>query len=93
MRGCGDLIDDYEGIGGYEEYRDDLRLLYFVELDLASGALRALRMVPMRSVQLRLPRAGPSDAGWLRDTLNRISRPFGSRVELDPDDTLVLRPT
>jgi poly-gamma-glutamate synthesis protein (capsule biosynthesis protein) len=27
LYGCGDLIDDYEGISGYEHYRDDLRLL------------------------------------------------------------------
>ena len=27
LYGCGDCIDDYEGITGYEEYRDDLRLL------------------------------------------------------------------
>src|SRR5262249_46311794 len=25
LYGCGDVIDDYEGIGGYERYRDDLR--------------------------------------------------------------------
>jgi hypothetical protein len=29
LYGCGGFIDDYEGISGYEEYRDDLRLLYF----------------------------------------------------------------
>jgi poly-gamma-glutamate capsule biosynthesis protein CapA/YwtB (metallophosphatase superfamily) len=92
LYGCGDLINDYEGISGYQEYRDDLRLLYFADLDLGTGALRTLRMVPVRSVQLRLRRAGPSDSNWLCDTLNRISGPFGSRVELDPDDTLVLQP-
>jgi poly-gamma-glutamate capsule biosynthesis protein CapA/YwtB (metallophosphatase superfamily) len=26
LYGCGDFIDDYEGIAGYQEYRDDLRL-------------------------------------------------------------------
>src|SRR5262249_32251566 len=29
LYGCGDLINDYEGIGGHDLYRDDLRLLYF----------------------------------------------------------------
>ena len=28
LYGCGDCIDDYEGISGHEEFRDDLRLLY-----------------------------------------------------------------
>ena len=33
LYGCGDLINDYEGIGGHERFRDDLRLLYLVTLD------------------------------------------------------------
>src|SRR6187399_3323061 len=28
LYGCGDFINDYEGIRGYEAYRDELRLLY-----------------------------------------------------------------
>ena len=26
LYGCGDLINDYEGIGGYERFHDELRL-------------------------------------------------------------------
>ena len=29
LYGCGDFIDDYEGIRGYEQFRDDLVLMYF----------------------------------------------------------------
>jgi hypothetical protein len=29
LYGCGDCIDDYEGITGHQAYRDDLLLLYF----------------------------------------------------------------
>src|SRR5439155_18655835 len=39
LYGCGDLLNDYEGIRGHEEYRDDLALLYFVELDTATRRL------------------------------------------------------
>ena len=42
LYGCGDLIDDYEGIRGHEEYRIELALLYLVTLDRASGELVAL---------------------------------------------------
>ncbi|HEY8474902.1 MAG TPA: CapA family protein, partial [Natronosporangium sp.] len=55
--GCGDFIDDYEGIGTPEHYRDDLRLLYFPTLERATGALLRLRMVPMQARQLRLRHA------------------------------------
>lgn len=37
LYGCGDFINDYEGIGGYESFRGDLRLMYFVDLDAADG--------------------------------------------------------
>ena len=29
LYGCGDFIDDYEGIRGYEKFRNDLVLMYF----------------------------------------------------------------
>jgi len=34
--GCGDFINDYEGIGGNEKYRSDLSLMYF---ELGGGTL------------------------------------------------------
>jgi poly-gamma-glutamate synthesis protein (capsule biosynthesis protein) len=90
--GCGDLINDYEGIGGHEEYRDDLRLLYFVTVDPDDGRFHDVRIVPMRSRRMRLERATMEDSRWTRDVLSRISRAYGSRVELNPDGTLTVRP-
>ncbi|MBR8638312.1 CapA family protein [Streptomyces tuirus] len=49
LYGCGDFVDDYEGIPGYEDYRDDLRLAFLVSLDADSGRLAGLRMVPLRA--------------------------------------------
>ena len=92
LYGCGDFIDDYEGITGYEEYRDDLRLAYFASLRRGTGDLAELRMVPMQARKMRLWPAGARDRRWLAATIGRISRPFGTRVELAPDGALVLRP-
>jgi poly-gamma-glutamate capsule biosynthesis protein CapA/YwtB (metallophosphatase superfamily) len=91
LYGCGDCINDYEGISGYEEFRDELRLLYFASLMPGAGALQALRMVPMRARKMRLQRAGAADGRWLAATLSRISRGFGSQIEQQPDGTLLLR--
>lgn len=91
LYGCGDLVNDYEGITGYEEFRDDLRLLYFVSVDPDTGALAGLRMVPMQARQMRLRHAPRQDAGWLRGVLGKVSRHFGSRVDLDAGGALVLR--
>jgi poly-gamma-glutamate synthesis protein (capsule biosynthesis protein) len=92
LYGCGDCINDYEGITGYEEYRDDLRLLYFASLQPGTGELAALRMAPMQASKLRLHRAPLAGAEWLRTVLERASRRFGSRVDPQPDGLLALRP-
>jgi len=91
LYGCGDAIDDYEGIRGYEEYRDDLRLLYFASLEADKGRLVGLRMAPMRARQMRLHHACNADAELLRSVLNRVSRRFGSRIDLADDGMLRLR--
>lgn len=84
LYGCGDLVDDYEGITGYEEYRDDLRLLYFAALEPDTGRLASLRMAPVRARQLRLEHASDAERDWLRATLDRVSRGFGVRVVAGP---------
>ena len=53
LYGCGDVIDDYEGIGGHESYRPDLRLLYLISIDPGRGELAALRMLPLRVRRMR----------------------------------------
>lgn len=91
LYGCGDFIDDYEGITGHEQYRDDLRLLYFVSVDPGSGELAEAWMVPVQTRQLRLRHASAEDSRYLREVLDRVSHGFGVRVDAGPDGTLVLR--
>ncbi|ABD11850.1 putative enzyme of poly-gamma-glutamate biosynthesis (capsule formation) [Frankia casuarinae] len=95
LYGCGDFINDYEGITGYEMYRDDLRLAYFVSagvsVDPPGATLTGLRMVPLQTRRMRLWRAAPEDAGWLRGVLTRISRGFGTRFDLNAPGVLSLR--
>lgn len=92
MYGCGDLVDDYEGIGGYETFRDDLRVLYLVSLDPATGRLAQARLVPLQARRMRLEHASRADAGWLRAELDAHSREFATRVEPGPGGTLRVRP-
>jgi poly-gamma-glutamate synthesis protein (capsule biosynthesis protein) len=90
LYGCGDFINDYEGIEGYEQYRGDLALMYFATLS-ATGELTALEMTPMQIRRMRLNRASTADAEWMRDTLNRAGRALRTRVELTPRGALDLR--
>ena len=91
LYGCGDFINDYEGIRGHEEYRSDLALMYFATLDPVSGELSQLRLVPMQIRKMQLKRATPADARWLGETLTWASAGFGSRVESAGDGSLLLR--
>ncbi|NKX54609.1 CapA family protein [Arthrobacter mobilis] len=91
LYGCGDLVNDYEGISGYEQYRDDLRLLYLLTIDARTHELRGLRMVPLQARRLRLERAGAADAGWLHRILEDAAGGFGTRLEAAADGSLSVR--
>ena len=90
LYGCGDLINDYEGIKGYEEFRDDLCALYFADVNEVDGVLASLTIVPFRIHRFRLQRARLNDARWLQSTLNSVSTGFKTPLSLNPDGTLGL---
>ncbi|MGW0707400.1 CapA family protein [Streptomyces sp. NPDC002643] len=90
LHGCGDFIDDYEGIPGYEKYRDDLRIAYYVTVATDTGRLTGLRMVALRARRMRLEPAPDEDRAWLRATLDRIGE--GTHITLEPDGTLSATP-
>ena len=92
LYGCGDFLNDYEGISGYEEFRDELALMYLPAVDRFTGRLIDLRLAPMRLRHFRLNRASREEAEWLRDTINRESGAFDFRVELRENAHLELRP-
>lgn len=90
LYGCGDLLNDYEGIEGHESYRPDLALMYFPSFAAATGALERFRLTPTRIRRFRVNRALEEDARWLLETLNREGRPFGTRVKRQADETFAL---
>ena len=91
LYGCGDLINDYEGITGHEDWRGDLGAMYFATIAPQDGSLVGLRIVPMRMRKLQLTRPGKSDEQLLADILTRISRPFGTGFEWHDTGTIVLK--
>jgi poly-gamma-glutamate capsule biosynthesis protein CapA/YwtB (metallophosphatase superfamily) len=91
LYGCGDFLNDYEGISGHESYRGDLGLMYFAKVDAGTGKLLALDMTPTQIRRFRVTRAPVSDAKWLAGILNREGAPVGTGVELTTDNLLRLR--
>lgn len=72
LYGCGDFLNDYEGISGHEEYRDDLTLMYFLDFDATSLQFKNLILVPMQIINFRLHRVSKKDCEWLLQTLNQF---------------------
>lgn len=90
LYGCGDLLNDYEGIGGYESFRSELALMYFPMLDAGSGDLVSLTMVPTRVHRFRIEKASAEESAWLAGTMDRECRKLGSRVNRGPQGRLAL---
>jgi poly-gamma-glutamate synthesis protein (capsule biosynthesis protein) len=91
LYGCGDLINDYEGISGYESYRGDLGFMYFPTLDGDTGRLLRLELVATQMHRFRLCSASSSDTRWLCSTLDREGHRFGTWAESGADQRTWLR--
>jgi poly-gamma-glutamate capsule biosynthesis protein CapA/YwtB (metallophosphatase superfamily) len=91
LYGCGDFVNDYEGISGYEEFHSELAVMYLLQFDTISGRLVDLRLTTFKISRFRLHRASREEVTWLCDTLDRESARFGTRLSLNDDNSLSVR--
>ncbi|HKL76878.1 MAG TPA: CapA family protein, partial [Gammaproteobacteria bacterium] len=91
LYGCGDFLNDYEGIGGEAAYRPELTLMYFPELAAGSGRLTGLALRPMRVRRFRLQDADEGEARWLLERMNREGEGLGTAFTRAPDGTFHLQ--
>lgn len=90
LYGCGDFLSDYEGIQGYEDYRDDLALMYFADIDPASRDVAATEIVLLQIRKFSLVHPSSPDIDWVRQALNRESGEFGTSVAVISPGRLAL---
>jgi poly-gamma-glutamate capsule biosynthesis protein CapA/YwtB (metallophosphatase superfamily) len=90
LYGCGDFLNDYEGIQGYEDYRGDLALMYFADIEPASRDLAAAEIVALQIHKFSLVRPSGPDIDWVRQTLDRESREFATSVAVISPGRLAL---
>lgn len=83
LYGCGDLINDYEGISRAGPGRSDLVCLYAVTLE-SNGKLRDLKVLPFRLHRFRLRQVEPNERARLADFINRRSQPLGTQLSNRP---------
>jgi poly-gamma-glutamate capsule biosynthesis protein CapA/YwtB (metallophosphatase superfamily) len=91
LHGCGDFLNDYEGIGGHEDFRGDLGLMYLLSMQPTTGELMELRMIPTQVKRFRVNRASQRDRMWLRDRLDRECQKLGTRIELVDQNAFSLK--
>jgi poly-gamma-glutamate synthesis protein (capsule biosynthesis protein) len=77
--GCGDLINDYEGISGYEEFRNDLALMYIVEF-ASDGNLKECKLFPMRIQHFSLKAAGEPGCKWFENIYRGSAKIRGADI-------------
>jgi poly-gamma-glutamate capsule biosynthesis protein CapA/YwtB (metallophosphatase superfamily) len=80
FHGCGDFLNDYEGLNRHGEVRGDVVLMYLPTFDLETGTLVECEMVPFGIRRMRLTHTSPGDRAWLRNALNRECGRFGHSV-------------
>jgi poly-gamma-glutamate synthesis protein (capsule biosynthesis protein) len=90
LYGCGDFLNDYEGIGGHDGHRPELTLMYFPTFG-PGGDLEGLRLVPLRVRRFRLERCAEEETAWVRQTLDREGRALGTAVSPAGDGSFSLR--
>jgi poly-gamma-glutamate capsule biosynthesis protein CapA/YwtB (metallophosphatase superfamily) len=90
LYGCGDFLNDYEGIAGYESFRGDLGLMYLADMDPWAGRLLDLRMIATQMRHFRVNRASEVDSKWLEDLLNREGKRLGTQVKRITENILML---
>lgn len=78
LYGCGDLINDYEGIGPRGDLRSDVSCLYFASVDRERGTLQKLHIVPMQMFRFRLVHADAQARRWVQDLMNQGGQPLGT---------------
>lgn len=80
--GCGDLINDYEGITSHKEFNSNLCLMYFLEFDTAILKLQQLELIPLERKKFKLNYANDKDCQWLLKALQKQSAPFDTHFKL-----------
>jgi len=90
LYGAGDLLNDYEGIGGHEDYPIGMALGHFVDIGRDRSDVPVCRMRPYRIRRFRLEHADMTEARRLGDIMIRESAVFGTTARQGADGDITL---
>jgi len=86
LYGCGDLLTDYEGIGGHEEFRSELGAWYDVGVG-PGGVVEDLRIIPTKVHRFQLTTPAPEEIVWMNQRFREQSTPLG--IDVMPGDDFI----
>lgn len=69
LYGCGDFINDYEGISGYESFRGDLVLMYFLDFNRKTLEFEKMNLIPLKIRSFSLHQTTEEERAWLLSRL------------------------
>lgn len=85
LYGCGDLINDYEGISFRERFDPSAVCLYFAHLSAETGALQQLEIVPMQLRRLQLVKPDAAACESLHALFDNAGRQLGTGITAQAD--------
>jgi len=91
LYGCGDLINDYEGITAMGRLDPSAVCLYFVQLSRADGELRQVEIVPMQLRRLQLVHADAAARRNLQSLFENAGPRGATRLQAQEDGSWHLR--
>jgi len=80
LYGCGDLINDYEGIPPSPGLRSDVACLYFATVDRQRGTLQKLHVIAMQMYRFRLVHADAAARQWVESRFNNEGLNLGTHM-------------
>lgn len=83
LYGCGDLINDYEGITNLHEFKNNLSLMYFLDFDRRLMKIKQLDLVPLKIEQFKLNYASDKECQLLLNILHQQSSVFNTLFKLE----------
>ena len=85
LYGCGDFLNDYEGISGFEEFRSDLAIMYFIQVCPQNGEIVNMTLVPLQIRRMQLKKPQMADILHVRSVLNREGEHRGIHFSITED--------
>lgn len=91
LYGCGDFINDYEGIDAQQIFREDISMMFFITLNTTSRELINVTLVPLIKYQFSLKNPSIDDIKHMESDLNQMEKQFKSRVKRNQKDAFSLQ--